>query len=142
MRTAGDILERTARGIIHVAPTVTVFDALACMSAENIGAVLVLDDGKLVGIFSERDYARKVVLKGRSSTSTLVQEVMVSQLITIQLTATLTDCMQLMTEHRIRHLPVFGGATLLGVLSIGDVVSNVIDEQRHLIDHLEAYIRG
>jgi CBS domain-containing protein len=102
----------------------------------------VLENGQLVGIFSERDYARKVALKGRSSTSTLVQEVMVSNLITIQPTATLTECMQLMTEHRIRHLPVFDGSTLLGVLSIGDVIRHVIDEQRQLIEQLEAYIRG
>jgi CBS domain-containing protein len=142
MRTAGDILKSTARGVLHVAPTATVFDALAYMAEQNIGAVLVLENEQLVGIFSERDYARKVALKGRSSTSTLVQEVMVSHLITIQLTATLTDCMQLMTEHRIRHLPVFGGSTLLGVLSIGDVIRHVIDEQRQLIEQLETYIRG
>lgn len=142
MRTAGDILIGTARSIVHVAPTVSVFDALACMSEENIGAVLVLDDGKLVGIFSERDYARKVALKGRSSTSTWVREVMVGHVITIEPTATLTDCMQLMTQNRIRHLPVVEDGALRGVLSIGDVVRHVIDEQRVLIEQLEAYIHS
>lgn len=142
MRTAGEILKNNSRDVIYVSPTMTVFDALASMAEQNIGAVLVLDEGRLVGIFSERDYARKVILNGRTSASTLVRDVMVQDLITIQLTATLTDCMQLMTDHHIRHLPVFSDSTLIGVLSIGDVVRHVIDEQRHLIEQLEAYIRG
>lgn len=142
MRTAGEILKNNSRDVIYVSPTMTVFDALASMAEQNIGAVLVLDEGRLVGIFSERDYARKVILNGRTSASTLVRDVMVQDLITIQLTATLTDCMQLMTDHRIRHLPVLSDSALIGVLSIGDVVRHVIDEQRHLIEQLEAYIRG
>jgi len=142
MHTAGEIVLRAARGVIHVSPNTSVFDALAYMAAEGVGAVAVLESGKLIGIFSERDYARKIVLKGRSSSSTMVDEVMVRNLITITATASLTDCMETMTAHKIRHLPVFEATTLLGMLSIGEVVRHVIEEQRQLIEQLESYIRG
>lgn len=142
MRTAGEILSRTARGVIHVSPETSVYDALAQMANEDVGAVAVLENGKLVGIFSERDYARKIVLKGRSSTSTLVGEVMAREVITITAAASLTDCMESMTENKIRHLPVFEATTLLGVLSIGEVVRHVIEEQHQLIEQLQSYIHG
>ncbi|NBT82795.1 MAG: CBS domain-containing protein, partial [Betaproteobacteria bacterium] len=120
----------------------TVFEALQFMADKNIGAVLVIDDGVLAGIFSERDYARKVVLEGRSSQTTLVRDVMVSSLITIEAHEPLDRCMQLMTDNRIRHLPVLASGQLIGVISIGDVVRQMIIEQRQLIEQLEAYIRG
>jgi len=142
MRTAGQILRKAARGVIHVSPQTSVFDALARMAEENIGAVAVLEGGELIGIFSERDYARKIVLQGRSSGSTSVSEVMARNVITIAAGASLTDCMEAMTIHKIRHLPVFEAATLLGVLSIGEVVRHVVEEQRQMIEQLESYIRG
>lgn len=142
MRTAGEILLKAARGVIHVSPQTSVFDALAHMAQENVGAVAVLVGDQLIGIFSERDYARKIVLKGRSSSSTLVEEVMARNLVTITARASLTDCMETMTTHGIRHLPVFEASTLLGVLSIGEVVRHVVEEQRQLIEQLESYIHG
>lgn len=142
MHTAGEILLKTAREVIHVSPQTSVFGALARMAEANVGAVAVMENGELIGIFSERDYARKIVLKGRSSTSTLVAEVMAGNVITISAGASLTDCMEAMTAHKIRHLPVLEAATLLGVLSIGEVVRHVIEEQRQLIEQLESYIRG
>lgn len=142
MRTAGEILLKTARGVIHVSPETSVYDALARMAEENIGAVAVLERGELIGIFSERDYARKIVLKGRSSTSTSVAEVMARDVITISASASLTDCMEAMTAHKIRHLPVFDASNLLGVLSIGEVVRHVIEEQHQLIEQLKSYIHG
>lgn len=142
MRTAGEILLKTARGVIYVSPETSVYDALARMAEENIGAVAVLERGELIGIFSERDYARKIVLNGRSSTSTSVAEVMARNVITISASASLTDCMEAMTAHKIRHLPVFDASNLLGVLSIGEVVRHVIEEQHQLIEQLKSYIHG
>jgi CBS domain-containing protein len=142
MITLGAMIKSAGRGVFSVGSQQTVFEALEFMADKNIGAVLVIDDGVLVGIFSERDYARKVVLAGRSSQTTLVREVMVTSLITIEAGEPLDHCMQLMTDHRIRHLPVFASGQLIGVISIGDVVRQMIIEQRQLIDQLEAYIRG
>jgi len=136
------MIKASNRGIFSVNSQQTVLEALQFMADKNIGAVLVIDDDALVGIFSERDYARKVILSGRSSQNTLVREVMVSKLITVQAQEPLDRCMQLMTDHRIRHLPVFDGDRLIGVISIGDVVRQMITEQRQLIEQLEAYIRG
>ena len=138
----GALIKTSGRGIFYVSPDDTVFDALKYMAEKNIGAVLVIENGVLAGIFSERDYARKVVLVGRSSQSTQVREVMVSNLITVEAAQPLDACMQLMTDHRIRHLPVFDHGKLVGVISIGDVVRQMIVEQKQLIDQLEAYIRG
>lgn len=142
MITLGTMIKASNRGIFSVNSQQTVLEALQFMADKNIGAVLVIDDDALVGIFSERDYARKVILSGRSSQNTLVREVMVSKLITVQAQEPLDRCMQLMTDHRIRHLPVFDGDRLIGVISIGDVVRQMITEQRQLIEQLEAYIRG
>ena len=138
----GSLIKASGRGIFSVTPNTTVLDALKYMSDKNIGAVLVMDQGKLAGIFSERDYARKVVLQGRSSQTTTVSEVMVSKLITVEAEQALDVCMQLMTDHRIRHLPVLDKGTLVGIISIGDVVRQMIVEQKMLIEQLEAYIRG
>lgn len=138
----GALIKTSGRGIFYVSPDDTVFDALKYMADKNIGAVLVIENGVLAGIFSERDYARKVVLVGRSSQSTQVREVMVSNLITVEAAQPLDACMQLMTDHRIRHLPVLDQNTLIGVISIGDVVRQMIVEQKQLIEQLEAYIHG
>jgi len=138
----GALIKTSGRGIFYVSPDDTVFDALKYMAEKNIGAVLVIENGVLAGIFSERDYARKVVLVGRSSQSTQVREVMVSNLITVEAGQPLDACMQLMTDHRIRHLPVLDQNTLIGVISIGDVVRQMIVEQKQLIEQLEAYIHG
>ncbi|MBM3378865.1 MAG: CBS domain-containing protein [Betaproteobacteria bacterium] len=142
MISIGGLIKNSGRGIFHVAPDDTVFDALKYMAEKNIGAVLVIEGEVLAGIFSERDYARKVVLVGRSSQTTLVREVMAAELITVEAAQPLDACMQLMTDHRIRHLPVFDRGKLVGVISIGDVVRQMIVEQKQLIEQLEAYIRG
>jgi CBS domain-containing protein len=142
MYNAGDIIKHNAREALSVAPDVPVLEALRYMAGHNIGAVLVIEQDQLVGIFSERDYARKVVLQNRSSATTQVRDVMVSQLITVETTATLAECMQLMTDHNIRHLPVFEAQSLMGVISVRDVVRHLIEEQRHLIAQLEAYIHS
>jgi CBS domain-containing protein len=136
------LIQASGRGIFSVAPSDNVFDALKHMAEKNIGAVLVMDGASLVGIFSERDYARKVILQGKSSQTTLIGEVMVSKLITVEAAQPLDVCMQLMTDHRIRHLPVLEQGRLIGVISIGDVVRQMIEEQKLLIEQLEAYIRG
>lgn len=142
MITIGSLIQASGRGVFSVAPTETVIDALRYMAEKNIGAVLVMDGQHLAGIFSERDYARKVVLQGRSSQTTLVGDIMVSKLITVEASQALDVCMQLMTDHRIRHLPVLDQGKLVGVISIGDVVRQMIEEQKLLIEQLEAYIRG
>lgn len=142
MITIGSLIQASGRGVFSVAPSDTVIDALRYMAEKNIGAVLVMDGQHLAGIFSERDYARKVVLQGRSSQTTVVGDIMVSKLITVEASQPLDVCMQLMTDHRIRHLPVLDQGKLVGVISIGDVVRQMIEEQKLLIEQLEAYIRG
>lgn len=142
MYNAGDIIRHNAREALSVPPDAPVLEALRYMAGHNIGAVLVIEQDQLVGIFSERDYARKVILQNRSSATTRVRDVMVSQLITVETAATLAECMQLMTDHNIRHLPVFEAQSLMGVISVRDVVRHLIEEQRHLIAQLEAYIHS
>jgi CBS domain-containing protein len=126
--------------IYSTTPDTTILDALALMADKNIGALLVLEKGQLTGIFSERDYARKVILLGRSSKDTPVREIMTSQVVTIGPDESAEDCMTLMTHHRVRHLPVFDRGDLIGVISIGDVVRAVITEQQDTISHLVDYI--
>jgi CBS domain-containing protein len=131
-----------------VKPDATVYEALELMAEKNIGAVLVTDpSGKLAGILSERDYARKMMIKGRDSHSTKVKEIMTTLIVSINPETRLRDCMSLMTEKRIRHLPVFQGEKLVGVVSIGDVVKSLLSEQDYVIsqqaykiDQLENYI--
>lgn len=126
---------------IHaVEPGVTVFDALRVMATHNIGAVLVSEGARLVGIFSERDYARKVALLGKASRDLAVSEVMTSDVVTVAPWWTADQCMALMTERRVRHLPVFDGDRLVGLVSIGDVVRAVLAEQQRTIEELEHYI--
>jgi CBS domain-containing protein len=126
--------------IISVAPSTTVFEALQRMAERNVGAVLVMHDGRLVGIFTERDYARKVVLRGLNSRNTPVGDLMTGKLVTVNQSWTADQCMALMTEHHIRHLPVLDGDAVVGVVSIGDAVKAVVDEQHFVIGQLTNYI--
>ena len=123
-----------------VTPSDTVFDALRLMADKNIGAVIVVSDQKIEGIFSERDYARKVILVGKSSRETLVSEIMTSPVICVEAAWTADQCMALMTEKRVRHLPVVERERLIGVISIGDVVRAVVEEQQFTISSLQRYI--
>ena len=138
----GPILKKKSNILFSVAPTDSVQTAIALMAEKQIGALLVLRDGKLVGIVSERDYARKVFLKGRSSPQTTVAEIMSSPVIAVSPEHSVGDCMHIITEHRIRHLPVLENEKLVGMISIGDLVNAMLFSQRETIRHLEAYITG
>ncbi|MND98594.1 Inosine-5'-monophosphate dehydrogenase [compost metagenome] len=143
MKTVAQLLAQKPDKLVHtVSPETTVLDALRLMSKQNIGAVPVLHNNELVGIVSERDYARKIVLKGRSSFATSVCSIMTEAVIIILPVQTVRDCMALMTEHRLRHLPVMHNGQLVGLLSIGDLIKEIIAEQAALIHKLECYIRG
>jgi CBS domain-containing protein len=120
----------------------TVFEALELMAEKNIGAVLVLEDEELIGIFSERDYARKVILQGRGSRDTLIRDVMTSKVITVETDQKIEECMQIMSDKHIRHLPVNQNGLLVGIISINDIVSAIIGEQKDHIKSLESYISG
>jgi CBS domain-containing protein len=137
-----DILKRKGNQIISVKPDDTVLDALKLMAEKNLGGVLVLDGEQLKGIFTERDYARKIILKGRSSAEAHISEVMVTNVITVTPDDDSTECMKVMTNKLIRHLPVMEESKLVGIISIGDVVKSVIEEQQNVIQHLENYIAG
>lgn len=138
--TVYDVLRRKGSGVIAVSPESTVFEALQTLAENNIGAVLVLDDQRLVGILSERDYAREVILKGKASKDTPVGEIMTTSVVCVHPEHTIEECMALMTDKRFRHLPVIADDRLLGVLSIGDVVKALLDEQAFRIEQLEMYI--
>jgi CBS domain-containing protein len=140
IESIGSILRKKGHEICSVAPGATVYDAIALMAAKNVAAVLVIWEGKLVGIISARDYGRKVILKGKSSNDVRVQEVMTSSLITVTPETTVLDAMALMTRHHIRHLPVLQEGKLDGVVSMGDLVSEVISGQAFTIDQLQKYI--
>ncbi len=140
MKTLLQLLQAKGREVHSIAPDARVFDALRLMAEKNVGALIVLDNGKLAGIFSERDYARKVILLGKSSHDIPVREIMTAKVITVQPNQTVEECMALMTEKRIRHLPVTDGERLIGVLSIGDLVKEVIADQEQTIKQLETYI--
>ena len=127
--------------VVHaISPTASVLDAIKLMAEKGIGALVVLDNGRLAGVVSERDYARKVILHGRSSQATAVSEIMSDKVVTVRSEQTIEDCMALMTEKRIRHLPVIDGGKLAGVVSIGDLVKEVIADREETIKQLESYI--
>lgn len=142
MVTIKSLLELKGYDVWSVKPDDTVFEALELMADKNIGAVVVIDGGKLVGIMSERDYARKVILKGKRPYDTKVEGIMTSEVICLGADHTIEHCMALMTEHHFRHLPIIDGEELIGIISIGDVVKAVIAEQEFMIDQLESYIRS
>jgi CBS domain-containing protein len=142
MRSVDEILKTKGGEIYSIGPDEPVLAALRKMAEKHCGALAVMQGARLVGIFSERDYARKVVLLGRSSADTPVSVVMSAKVTTVGHAATINECMNLMSERRIRHLPVVDGERVLGMLSIGDLVKAVIDDQRHQIEDLERFIRS
>ena len=142
MTTIAQLLNTKGDQIWSVEPKATIFEALEIMSEKEIGALLVMEDGKLTGIFSERDYARKVILKGKSSKETQVGELMTKKVFYIDSQKTINDCMAMMTAKRIRHVPVIEDNQMVGIVTIGDVVNQIISEQEVTINHLENYITG
>jgi CBS domain-containing protein len=140
--TVGGILAQKVSTVWSIAPTAMIFDAIALMADKNIGALPVVENDKLIGIISERDYTRKVILKGKSSKETRVHEIMTQQVVTANPGDTVVDCMRVMTEKRVRHLPVMEEGKMTGMLSIGDVVKWLISAQAATIDNLEQYISG
>jgi len=142
MTTVNQLLRVKGYQVRSIEPEDTVYNALVRMSTNNVGALVVLDNGRLVGILSERDYARKVILYGKASRETLVKDIMTSRVQCVGAEHTMQDCMALMTDKRIRHLPVVRDDEVIGIISIGDVVRAIIEEQQVLISHLENYIVG
>ena len=142
MTIVRQLLDRKGRAIFSVEPEAPVLEAIRAMAAHHVGALLVMQAGKLAGIVSERDYARKVILMGRSSVDTPVRDIMSSPVLTVSPDDTVQKCMQLMTDRRVRHLPVIDGGAVVGMVSIGDLVKAVIAEQQQLIEQLESYIHS
>ena len=142
MHSVRHLLQEKGTDIWSVRPSATIFEALQLMAEKNIGAVLVAEDDRLLGIFSERDYARKVILYGRSSKDTEVRDLMTSHIYHVAPDASVQECMSLMTKHKIRHLPVLDDGTLVGIITIGDVVKHIISQQADHIRGLETYISG
>ena len=140
MLSVRQMLSEKGSAVVSITPDTSVFDALKVMSEKNIGAVLVMEDEVLLGIFSERDYARKVILAGRSSKTTKVKELMTSKVYCIDPSRTIQDVLELMNEHRFRHVPVMESEKVIGVLSSGDVMRGVVAEQKNTIDSLENYL--
>lgn len=142
MKLVQHLLDRKGRDVITIPGDASVFDAIKLMADREVGSLLVMDGDDLQGIVTERDYARKVILKGRSSESTAVGEIMTTDLVTTTDTQTVNDCMSLMTERRIRHLPVVVDGVVVGLISIGDLVNAIISDQQEEIEQLENYISG
>ncbi|MDH5535196.1 MAG: CBS domain-containing protein [Betaproteobacteria bacterium] len=140
MKTVGQLVAAKGTTIFSIGPNARVFEALELMAEKEIGALVVIDGGKLAGIISERDYARKVILLGRSSHDVGVREIMTGKVITVRPDQSVEECMALMTSKRVRHLPVMEGERLIGVVSIGDLVKEVIADQEETIKQLESYI--
>ena len=142
MKTVKQLLEAKGRQVWSVHSDATVFDALRLMAEKDIGALVVVDEGTIVGVVSERDYARKVILQGRSSRHTLVANIMSTTVLNALPQQTMADCMALMTDKKVRHLPVLDDGRVVGILSIGDLVKAIITEQEFVIEQLEHYISG
>ncbi|QWP76586.1 CBS domain-containing protein [Lysobacter sp. K5869] len=140
MRTVRQLLEAKTPEVFAIGPDAPVIDAIRLMAEKRIGAVLVMEGARLAGILSERDYARKIVLQGRSSADTPVRDIMTAQVISVSLSDTAQRCMELVTDKRIRHLPVLDGGQVVGVVSIGDLVKAVIEDQQVELDQLQRYI--
>lgn len=142
MYSVKDILDEKGYGCTTVEPETTVYEALKKLAGKGIGALIVLKNDRVTGVFSERDFARKTVLKGRISDDTKVEELMTEALYTVKLTTRVIECMELMTDKRVRHLPVLDEDKLIGIVSIGDIVNKIIQDQKKHIQHLEDYITG
>jgi len=142
MKTVKDLLQLKGHEYWWVEPGTPVLDALNMMAEKNVGALLVLESGTLVGVLSERDYARKVILKGKSSKDTPAKEIMSDNVARVMLDSSVEECMELMTERRIRHLPVMENQNIVGVISIGDVVKAIISDQEFIIEQLDHYVHG
>lgn len=142
MKTVQQMLEGKPHRLLSIAPDTSVYDALALMAEKDVGALVVLEDDKLVGIFSERDYARKIILHGKASRDTRVSDIMTAKVVCVGESNTVDECMALMTGRRVRHLPVLSGKKVVGVISIGDVVKEMLSEQQFIIEQLEQYIKG
>ncbi|MGH7846436.1 MAG: CBS domain-containing protein [Candidatus Binatia bacterium] len=140
MTRVRDVLGVKGQAIHSIAPDAAVYDAMKLMADKGIGALMVMEGAKVVGVFSERDYARKVILQGRSSRSTQVKEIMTGHVLYAQLDQNIEECMAVMTEKRVRHLPVMEEGKVVGVISIGDLVKSIITEQKFIIEQLERYI--
>jgi CBS domain-containing protein len=142
MKTVNDILKIKGHDVWSIAPDASVYDAIHLMTDKKVGALTVIEDSKLVGMISETDYTRRVVLKGRTSQNTTVKDIMTTPVLYVQPEQDIEDCMVLITEKRTRHLPVLDEGKLIGLISIGDVVKSIIDEQQFTIAQLEHYIAG
>jgi CBS domain-containing protein len=142
MKTVRQLLDQKGSRVLSTTPASTVYDALLIMAEMGIGALVVLDGDRLVGIMSERDYARSVILRGKASKTTQVSEIMTSQVLTVGYDNTVEECMNLMSDKRVRHLPVVHEGKVVGLLSIGDIVKETIEHQKFLISQLENYIKS
>jgi CBS domain-containing protein len=140
MKTLQQILQGKRSGVLSIPPSASVHEALTLMGEKDVGALLVLDGGRLVGIFSERDYARKIILQNKSAKETPVSEFMTSKVLWVKPSQTVEECMALMTDKHVRHLPVLQGEKVIGVISIGDAVKEMLSEQQFIIEQLENYI--
>ncbi len=140
MKKVNLILENKGRQVYSVTAGTCVFDALQVMLEKNISALLVMEKEELLGIFTERDYARKLILQGKSSKETVISEIMTAELLTLSINSTIDQCMEMMTDKKIRHLPVLENNYVIGMISIGDVVKFIIEDQKQTIKQLESYI--
>ncbi len=142
MQTIKQLLENKGSKILSIDPNSSVFDAIKSMANHHIGSLIVMQNGRLVGIITERDYSRNVVLKGKSSVNTAVKDIMTKNVLCTKPEQTVEEAMALMTDKRVRHLPVIENGDVLGIISIGDLVKTIISEQKHIIEQLEHYING
>jgi CBS domain-containing protein len=140
--TVKHLLEQKGRNVLTIDPDVTVFDALATMAEKDVGSLVVMDGEKLIGIITERHYSRNVILKGKTSPTTLVRDIMERNVIHVRPEQSVEQCMALMTDKRVRHLPVLEGKKVIGIISIGDLLKSIISKQEFVIDQLGHYIQG